>query len=155
MKKRIVFGLLIILLLPLFITVKSEALTNEENIYITQKDILGAKMIVKLNDLSNALQDISDTKNIDYDYLIKLAKDIDKITYDAYDIDCPPRFKRSHKYYLLAMDYIHEFAQLFISALYENDTIKLNNAFAIITEASQNMDKSNELFAMELKEECI
>jgi len=155
MKKRIVFGLLIILLLPLFIAVKSEALTNEENTYITQKDILGAKMIAKLDDLSNALQDISDTKNINYDYLIKLAKDIDKITYEAYEIDCPPRFKGSHKYYLQAMDNIHEFAQLFITALSENDTKKLNTAFDIIVEASHNIDKSNELFAMELKEESI
>ena len=155
MKKRIAFYVLLIVILLPFIAAKSKALTNEESIYLSQKDIHGTKMNAKLNDLSNTLQAISDTKNINYDYLIKLAKDIDKITYEAYEIDCPPRFKGSHKYYLQAMDNIHEFAQLFITALSENDTKKLNTAFDIIVEASHNIDKSNELFAMELKEESI
>lgn len=150
MKKRIIFSVLLILL-PMFFVVKSEALTNEEYIYIVDKDIHGTEMVIKLNDLSNALQVISDTNNINYDYLIKLAKDMDKLTYDAYNIDCPPRFKRSHKYYLQAMDNIHEFAQMFISALLENNTTKLNNAFDLIVEASHNMDKSNKLFTKELE----
>lgn len=152
MKKQITFGvLLIVILLPLFLAVKCEALTDEENIYILRKDMLSTRMYAKLNDLSNELQFISDTQNINYIYLIELAKDMDKITYDAYDIDCPPRFKGSHKYYLLGMDNIHEFAQLFISALLENDTEKMNNAFDNIVKASQNINKSNQLFTKELE----
>lgn len=150
--KWFVIGILVLCSI-LLLCASGQAVTNEEYTYTVTMADHGNNISLAMSNFSNMLKIVSE-KGIDDTVmiakLITSVASLDTIAGQAKDIPCPSVFKESNKCYLQAMECIHEFCDLFIRALLNDDADEMNEAFDLIPIATKFINQSLNLLESEM-----